>query len=747
MTAARVPARWPLVLLSMLCAAWPAPAAPAVPGPAAAHSQLDLVVLIDQSGSMWGHPQYHPQPNDRYGHRIGATRAILERLAADVRGSSRVHRFSVVDFGDAAEVSWSNQVLRYDPGHPDALGRHLAIELPRRVTAKEWVGTNTPEALAAALAELRRMDAAAPLPERRRVVLLITDGRPQRPPATLEAMKGLSRARAEELLATGAELWVVALNDSSNYWLEGDGAFWEAVVGDPSRTHLAERAVPDLPRGVDRMVDTWLGLGKPVLPDPRAERYVAPPYLGSLAFRVSFDKPRDPAAVTISAPDGRTLPRVSTGSALSTYARFALGDPPSGVYSLHSALRPVYWAAEPHPPAVRRLAPAVGADLEADVRIAYRVELGSGRPLVPLASSPLTAAVEVSAPDGRRVSLAAAYQGDGKFVSHWRPSVPGLHLLRLSGLTQMGKRRIDVFLGARDAESTVEVSTARPLWLRLEGPDPETGLSVNPWARSARVRLVLVGSDGRQVNPRGIVARPEDWLRVEQVDRSGVALGDPVPLAPDAEGHFEGNLPIDPDWWNSPGIFGLGQIRLRLRARQGALPPDRVLRGIALPERAEELRVAGDPLSVGPIEVELSRWLVVAAMGVPLAVALALLVLGVPLLVRWWRLRKQRPVELRFYDIAGDPSGADAQSFRVGGATTLKLDGKVRLTMGGDTKTADRVRVTLMDSPGRPRARLRYRWRGEKRIQETYLTVDGGPKNLRVEAPVAGRPVAELAPV
>src|SRR5258706_8001648 len=90
-----------LVLLPMTLLSAPLAAAPA-----GGDTGIDLVLLIDQSGSMWGYSPDHPEKNDRFNHRIGAAQEIVLRLLSDVEGSPKVHRFSVIDFGDEAEVVW-----------------------------------------------------------------------------------------------------------------------------------------------------------------------------------------------------------------------------------------------------------------------------------------------------------------------------------------------------------------------------------------------------------------------------------------------------------------------------------------------------------------------------------------------------------------------------------------------------------------------------------------------------------------
>jgi len=724
-----------LSLLSFLAAPTGAAAQP-VPG-------LDLVVAIDQSGSLWGHPEYHPQPNDRYGHRIGATRSILERLAADAEDRSRVHRFSIVDFSDEARVAWSGHVLRHEPSDPGALGRGLEVGMVKHLGERRGVNTNTPAALRAALGELRDMDGAAAGAQRRKVVLLLTDGRPQLPPAGRGEMLERTRRAAEDLLASGAELWVVALNDSSQYWLEGDGAFWQQVVGDPARTHLAERAVPGLPAGVDRMVNEWLDLGE--VPD---SPYTAPPYLGHLAFRLSFERPRDPDTVRVLSPAGRPLPRTSADvGGPATYARFALDDPPAGPYRVEGGAGVVHAAAEPHPPTVRRLLPAAGVDLDADTPVLFQASLGSGAPLRLAEEHPLRAVVEVVDPEGGRQEIAAEDAGEGRFRARWRPVVAGEHQLTLRGWIDHQGSPLDVFATAAGAGGTVEVSSARALWLRLERPDPEYGLSAYPWSEEAEVRLRLTGADGGEIPVADVVTDAVDWLTLEPLDAEGRPSAEPRALEPGTGGRFSASIPLDLAPRRTPGLWNLGSASFRVAAAEGRLAEGWEIRGIALPEGSEGLRLESDPWAVGPLPVRLARSLVWGGVLVALFLVAGIVTLVGPRALADWRVRRTdrgRVFTVRVYDVLADPQGAMAITHRVSGRSRFKLDGKVRLTLGTETRVADRFRITRLNSPGRAKARLDYRWSGEKKTLQTYLAAGGGPKTLRVEGVTAGRPVAEL---
>ena len=67
-------------------------------------SGIDVVIIIDQSGSMWGiGPSF--TENDRWDHRIGQAKNIIYRLVEHAQDSSFIHRVSVIDMGDKASLA------------------------------------------------------------------------------------------------------------------------------------------------------------------------------------------------------------------------------------------------------------------------------------------------------------------------------------------------------------------------------------------------------------------------------------------------------------------------------------------------------------------------------------------------------------------------------------------------------------------------------------------------------------------
>ena len=223
-------------------------------------SGLDVIILIDQSGSMYGAGS-RGSGNDKHNHRIGQAKNIVYRLAEHVEGTSLVHRVSVIDFGSKASVVFPSQLrLSFDPGDPGRALREAKTLAERYLEPKNLRDTNTPEALALGIQELDKMDASEALADRRRVMLILTDGRPDLPGVkSLDVLRSEVTTEADSLKKKDVGLWVVGLNDADNYWNEGDGEFWEKVAG-PGRARLAETSGTSISALVQEIVNEWLGV-------------------------------------------------------------------------------------------------------------------------------------------------------------------------------------------------------------------------------------------------------------------------------------------------------------------------------------------------------------------------------------------------------------------------------------------------------------------------------------------------------
>src|SRR6185436_18269808 len=148
------------------------------------------------SDSMWQSPR-----NDRYAHRIGQSKNLIYRLAEHVEGTPLVHRVSVIDFGDTASVALSNHIIRYDPANPGGALRDAKAVVERVVIERPLYNTNTADAMHLALLEYAKMDASQVLAGRRRVLLVITDGRPDLPGRDPVDLQSAIKTEAQSLKA------------------------------------------------------------------------------------------------------------------------------------------------------------------------------------------------------------------------------------------------------------------------------------------------------------------------------------------------------------------------------------------------------------------------------------------------------------------------------------------------------------------------------------------------------------------
>lgn len=713
------------VLMLMLGIAMVVPTGPAVLAKSE-FTGLDVVILIDQSGSMWG-----TRANDKWQHRIGQTKNIIYRLAEHVEGTSFVHRVSVVDFGDEAAAAFpAPLMLRFEPKDPGKALREAKALVEHYVTAKSLRDTNTPDAMALGFKELERMGAAERLEGRRRVLLLLTDGRPDLPRqgVALDELRNRIENHANELKSHEVELWVVGLNDASNYWNEGDGQFWEEMAG-AGRARLAETASTNISTLVQEIVNDWLEVhGTPV-----GKEYECPPYLRRIVFNINFGLPR--TSVNVFTPDGREIPLSSGGATSSpgTFARFVVDDPQAGVYKIdQDPSRSYKNFVETLSPEIERLSPAAATSVATETRIVLQARDSQGQPLQILPEWPINASMIITAPSGAPVELPAAFKGDGKFEVKWKPPAVGVYTVRPKGLvTLKNGSTFDVFdSNAHTYNAKLEVNDSNPYWLQMSSPDAAAGVRLLPRQDSTVIEFTLLDAKREKVaQPDSVIKDPATWLALQLVDKSGVPLAAPVPLELTPAGTFAARVPVSVNWKTGEGWWSPGQFGVRVTAQPDRMAAKSLLDSIALTEEAESKRIGGDPMTVGPIDVRYSRWLLGGTLLVVVLLVLALitfLLRGVlPGLLMWWiDSSRRRIVELKLYDGDLDPAGDGAQKYRAGKWNKFKYDRQLSVSVNGEDVVATLFRIKRVLSPNDVRAEVEYRWQNDpqKKIHKSIVT-------------------------
>jgi hypothetical protein len=693
------------------------------PSPVGPFSGLDVTILIDQSFSMWKSPQ-----NDKDMHRIGQVKNLMYRLAEQAEGTGLIHRVSIIDFGDTASVSLSNYRIRYNPADPGGVLRDTKAVIERVVIPRDLLYTNSPDAMRRAINEYDLMERSESLPDRRRVMLMITDGRPDVRGTGLDELKTSIGKYAQELRDRQVGIWVVGINDGSNYWNEGDGAYWESITG-PGRARLAETAALKVSSVIQNIVDEWLGSSSSPF---TGDEYSCPPYLRRVVFSINLGLPR--SGIGMVDPEGNDIPLSSGGAGVSpgTFARFVVDDPKPGVYKLsRDPSRSYLPRVEVTSANIQRLSPVGAASMETPARFVFRATDSSDAPLKILAEYPIRASLVITSAAGAVAELNASFQGDGKFVAEWQPPQLGKYHVRLKGLVKL-KSGADYDVFADNASSyneTLEVSDLHPFFLQLDDPDPVGGIRTMKSESAATLAFSLVDAKQQKVGElSNTIKEPATWLALQLLDKSGAPLPvAPVPLIPDADGRFVTSVPVRLDWTKGEGWLMSNHLYFRVTAQPNRFSGKDYLDSIQLPAEAEAQRVGSDPMTVGPLTIRYSRLI----LGPLSLLTLAALFGGVWFFARrvlpgrllWWSdNRRGRTVTIKVYDADVDPDGYGAKKFSATSGSRFNYDRSLSVMIDGQSYVAKTFRIYRVPQMDRVDIDVRYSWQHDpKTFHSTKL--------------------------
>ena len=704
---------------------------------------IDVVIMIDQSGSMSGRllgSKSHPQPNDEYGHRVAITKNVVNRLAEHVEGTPFVHQVSVIEFGTQASVFISNMALSYDPNSPGAALRMAQQRISLLKPAKLDY-TNTPAAIEKALAEFDKMDKVSGVLTREKFLLLITDGRPSLPPHSTGDLRKQTKIHSTTLTQNGANIWVVGLNDADNYWNEYDGPkFWEPIAGydtqNTPRARLAEPAFPHIATVARYIVDEWLKVSGE---ENFGEEAFCPPYLRRIVFDAHFNKPG--ASLRIMNPNGRTI---QPSSASDTYARYVIDDPYPGNYQLQKTPGFSYKIyVEKYPPTLVFLSPKPTANQNIETRIIFQL-MKSYTTLDIIPDLPIEAKIHIKPPSGQTQILDAQFNGEGKFVVTWTPIEEGKHELSFQAIVHyQDGSQTDLWDNTQQVIEIIEVlphsPPIPPLWLRLEKPNPQNNLWMLPWS-SEMVTIKVALQEGNQEESRitdieNYIIGSDDWLSLQLVDKSGVPLPPLTQLKKDSENYFVANIPLTLDWAQGEGWWYPGELNLEFIASSDRVHEDRTLNGVWLPIDLADKRVNGDSMTVGAIKIKIPWWLYLIMIGL-----LIVLLIGVFILFQLFVLPKRwleqtdtgRKVDLLIYDSMEGPDGFGAlQPISIARQLKMQLDNQVKImTKDGNSLIAQQFRLKREPSIEPPCVTINYRWQNDK---EKYQAMVRGknPQQLK----------------
>jgi hypothetical protein len=136
---------------------------------------LDVVFIIDQSGSMSGNTPNHDPANDPLGMRFYSPRYALKWLANNRLGlcPQVVHRVGMVSFGSSIAIDLP--MTKIDPVSPSEWESQQA-NLVNQIQQREMGGTDPAQAYAEANRMLKALPPLGNMP-RKRVIIQLTDGK------------------------------------------------------------------------------------------------------------------------------------------------------------------------------------------------------------------------------------------------------------------------------------------------------------------------------------------------------------------------------------------------------------------------------------------------------------------------------------------------------------------------------------------------------------------------------------------
>lgn len=502
---------------------------------------LDVIVLVDRSESM---------ASARHLSALFVP-MVLDLVARNATANRVDHRIAVIGFGSAARLEvpfvWCND-------------RELARF--RRQFEQPSADLGHTNFAAAFTAASRLFDTLPADPERRRSILLFTDGKPYAP--SLNANAG--RASLHELIATDLGARRIPL---TVLLLDGDvNAMWRKLAG---RVHVTGRepdqmlarshaAITELVG--TRRVEAVSGAGS-----EGTDHLTVPPYLEMIVFDVFRGSPD--AAVELIPPAVAAAPigsgsndgeAIRTGDVMATYV---VPRPRPGEWTIRKSHKDarVRIVSQQFFPRGVLIQPAGETVRQHDrVQLTYRVLDGARQPLQEVPGYPLSLELAIADPSGvrRRLPMAsAADQGLGVFRS-----IEGLECtlsgrywtdVKVTTLDSSG-RRLDIF---HDRWSGFSVSPAQQVDCHVQTSGAVAWLPLD-------AEVACYDSDARAIDMRAMATGSSTDLFRAMLWRNGRVSEAALDLESSERGTLRGRL---------RGASRSGSYRLQIIADRTRLRP------------------------------------------------------------------------------------------------------------------------------------------------------------------------------
>lgn len=552
---------WTLVLGLLPMAGWaagPPPPLPAPPAPKTASAPhgakaavgLDVVLLIDQSGSMGG-SKSHPEQSDPHTKRISAVELVAHLLSAAVEshylayGARVSHQVGVVEFGTNARVALPGAVVEYDPQVTKVARDVQFNHILSSIQANELGNTNHLHAFELAeglLQQMRQKNLPGP---RKQLVLMVTDGQSYLDGVNMHSYQAkMQQYLKKHFLDRGIAIEVVGLDAADKYWIKNKtGAYWLQTTDGHAR---CIENPDDFYEALKTIVLNYVTLaGKLVSID---ERYDCPPYLSH--FIVIVDKIIPGADIVIHNPNGQLVDLMALPhTRRNNYSRYTVARPmpgmwrfsqPQGAGSCRVEIQQFYTR-------VMFVEPKAPLGLQQATPIRFQVSSLQGTPFQEDPRFPVTMSVWVTSPGGKDLgAIPAKHDGKGGVVTT-QPLVPteyGDYRVRLEGIARSaGGKDVEVF---SSPEVVIKVLNKKPLAIQLLNPEPDGSVSLTWGSGTVEVAAAVVLKDQPQkpMDLGQVSKAPDRLLEAELLDHQGTRVAGPVWLTP-AQGELHGELAVE----------------------------------------------------------------------------------------------------------------------------------------------------------------------------------------------------------
>lgn len=423
---------------------------------------VDILFLVDQSGSMGGSPE-HPTPNDRLGLRFEAPQDFVELLGEDriqIRPNA-VYRVALLDFGDyavprldwtsIAPTSWEELQSQLNELTKENGGLH-----PGKYATSNLGNTNFLDAFQKAKALFDQLGPSDP--QRKRVIILLTDGQPCVPPPPApdgtpppmpcqnpyQHMAELQTFVKTNFPSPQYQIFVVAMNDSeSDYWKQMKPR-WEQIAHGWARKVSSNHEVgiyfhdilreitQDIPKPPDGPDETV----KHIVPGP----IIVPPYLDTISFTLFKRTPDE--TLEVKDESGRLLtpdmPNVDV-SGKNIY-KLTVSSPEPGRWLVSTNAKSEEVDIEMRYVTARgNLLSPLGSQVQfVPIIISWQLLDSKGNPL-PEYKDPryrLRPEVVVISPEGNKTPLELAYKGESTYEASFTPLTPGTYAIEMNATSQ-----------------------------------------------------------------------------------------------------------------------------------------------------------------------------------------------------------------------------------------------------------------------------------------------------------------------